>query len=45
VILGLCDRFHCLPDAARQMDASVLRMVAIEGYWRQLTRSGGEGDG
>ena len=30
MILGLCDRFHCLPDVAGQMDAAVLRLLRIE---------------
>lgn len=30
MILGLCDRFHCTPDVARAMDASVLRLLKVE---------------
>lgn len=30
MILAICDRFRCLPSAARREDASVLRLLAIE---------------
>jgi hypothetical protein len=30
LILGLCDRFHCTPDVARKLDASVIRLLKIE---------------
>jgi hypothetical protein len=29
LILGLCDRFHCTPDVAKDMDASVIRMLKV----------------
>ncbi len=29
-ILGLCDRFHCTPEVAGEMDADVFRLLAIE---------------
>jgi hypothetical protein len=30
MILAVCDRFHCLPDVAAELDASVLRMLRVE---------------
>jgi hypothetical protein len=30
LILGLCDRFHCTPDVAREMDVEVVRLLKIE---------------
>lgn len=30
MILSVCDRFHCLPDVAGDLDASVLRLMRIE---------------
>jgi len=41
MILGLCDRFHCLPDVAEQLDAGVLRLLRIE----ELARPPQDGDG
>ena len=29
-ILGLCDRFHCLPEQVLEMDAGVIRMLKVE---------------
>lgn len=29
-VLGLCDRFHCLPSQILAEDSSVFRMVEIE---------------
>ena len=29
-LLSICDRFSCLPSAAEEEDASVLRLLAIE---------------
>jgi hypothetical protein len=29
LILGLCDRFHCLPQQVEEMDASVIRMLKV----------------
>jgi hypothetical protein len=29
-VLGLCDRFHCTPEVAGEMDASVLRLLRVE---------------
>jgi len=29
LILSLCDRFHCLPEQAESMDASVIRMLKV----------------
>ena len=34
IILGLCDRFHCIPEAAYRMDANVLRLLEIEALTR-----------
>lgn len=30
MILGLCDRFHCLPSELLAEDAALLRLLAIE---------------
>lgn len=35
LILGLADRFHCLPDDAYGMDAGVLRLLALERDWKR----------
>jgi hypothetical protein len=29
MILGLCERFRCLPDQALALDAAVLRMIDV----------------
>ncbi len=29
-MLGLCDRFHCLPSQLEKEDASILRLLKIE---------------
>lgn len=34
MILALCDRFHCTPDVAVGLDASVLRLLRIEAAGR-----------
>lgn len=36
-MLGLCDRFGCVPDEAYRMDAAVLRLLDIEAFlgWRE----------
>lgn len=34
LILGLCDRFSCLPSQVRAEGASVLRLVQIEALAR-----------
>lgn len=36
-MLGLCDRFRCVPEQAYRMDASVLRLLDIEAFlgWRE----------
>lgn len=39
LILGLCERFGCIPDVAYEMDAGVLRLLAIERTYRD---EGGE---
>lgn len=30
MILGLCERFHCLPSALLAEDASLLQLIRIE---------------
>ncbi len=30
MILGLCERFHCLPSQILEEDASLLRLILIE---------------
>jgi hypothetical protein len=39
MILGLCERFGCLPSALLAEDASLLRMVRVEALGR---REGGD---
>lgn len=39
-MLGLCERFHCLPSALYEEDAEVIRLVAI-----QVLGTKREGDG
>jgi hypothetical protein len=34
MILGLCERFHCLPSALMAEDSSLLSLVAIEDMGR-----------
>lgn len=34
-LLGLCDRFHCLPSQLEREDASILRLVKIEALGRR----------
>ena len=29
MILSLCERFHCLPPQAAELDAGVLRMIDV----------------
>jgi hypothetical protein len=29
LVIGLCERFHCLPSQLYQEDASILRLLAI----------------
>lgn len=31
MILGLCERFHCLPSALEEESAEILRLVTIHG--------------
>jgi hypothetical protein len=40
MILALCDRFHCTPDVAADMDASVLRLLRIEAAARREPHRG-----
>lgn len=30
LILGLCDRFHCTPDVAAELDIEAQQLIAIE---------------
>lgn len=30
MILGLCERFHCLPSQIEEEEASILRLILIE---------------
>ena len=41
MILAICDRFGCLPSAARAEDASVLRLMWIEALARPEVASDG----
>lgn len=41
-ILRLCDRFHCLPSQLLAEDASLLRLIAIEGLAGPDIPEGGE---
>ena len=42
LVLGLCERFHCLPEALKAESADLLRLLAIEALGR---REKGDGDG
>jgi hypothetical protein len=42
LILGLCERFGCLPSALLQEDATILRMLKVESMGR---KGEGVGDG
>lgn len=42
LILGLCDRFHCLPSQIYEEDAELFRMLTIEAMTK---REEDEGDG
>jgi hypothetical protein len=41
VVLGLCERFGCLPSALMAEDVSLLRMVAVEHLGRDKDQGGG----
>jgi hypothetical protein len=34
-VLGICQRFHCLPSALADEDASLLRLLKIEALGRR----------
>ena len=42
MILRLCDRFRCVPEAAYRMDADVLRLLEIERLTGPEPAEGGE---
>jgi len=42
MILGLCDRFKCLPSQAKREGASVFRLLAIERLGTPEQDEGGE---
>lgn len=45
-ILGICDRFHCLPSQALAEDAEILRYLKIESLAKPEMHGEGErGDG
>jgi hypothetical protein len=39
-VLGLCERFGCLPSALLQEDASIIRMLKVEAMGRKEEVSG-----
>lgn len=41
LILGLCDRFKCLPSQLANEDASLLRMIAIQDMGTPEEKKGG----
>lgn len=41
-VLGLCERFGCLPSALLQEDASIIRMLKVEAMGRK-EEVGGDG--
>jgi hypothetical protein len=43
MILGLCDRFHCLPSELLAEDAVLLRLLAIERLGTPETYGDAEG--
>lgn len=42
MVLGLCERFHCLPSALEEESAEILRLVTIHGMG---TKQKGSQDG
>jgi hypothetical protein len=41
MILGLCERFSCLPSQLMAEDVSLLQLVALEDLGRDKTKDGG----
>ena len=37
LILGLCDRFHCLPSQLLAEDVELLKLLTIAGYGAERT--------
>lgn len=35
LVLSMCDRFHCLPSAVYEEDASLLRLLQIESIYKE----------
>lgn len=42
MILGLCERFGCLPSQLEAEDATLLRLLRIEAYGKTSNDEGGE---
>jgi pyruvate/2-oxoglutarate dehydrogenase complex dihydrolipoamide dehydrogenase (E3) component len=40
MVLGLCERFGCLPSALLAEDAELLRMVRVEALGREVDPDG-----
>jgi hypothetical protein len=40
-VLGVCDRFHCLPSEAMEEDAGVIRLLKIEALGKPPGEEGG----
>lgn len=40
MVIGLCERFGCLPSALMAEDASLLRMVQVEALGRREAEGG-----
>lgn len=43
MIIGLCERFHCLPSQLREEDASLIHMLMVLKRGRPAEPDGGEG--
>lgn len=43
-MLGICERFGCLPSALEEEDASLLRLLTIEGLGKRREEGPGGGD-
>lgn len=43
MILGLCDRFHCLPSQLMAEDISVMRLVKIQSLGTRREEDGTDG--
>jgi len=42
MILGICDRFHCLPSQAIDEDAGIIRLMKIQELSQPVNAGGGE---